>query len=55
MGTTLPTPTTASVSRPLLLAAAAAGVLVAAAGFLWVHFGPAVFLEAIVAGLVACF
>jgi hypothetical protein len=42
-------------SRPLLLVAAAAGLLVAATIALWVHYGTAVFYEMIVAGIAACF
>jgi hypothetical protein len=43
------------VSRPLLLAATAAGMLVAGTGALWAHYGSAVFLEMIAAGFAACF
>jgi len=49
-------PITRAAPRALVLAAAAgAGVLVAAAGALWVFYGSAVFYEMIVAGLAACF
>ena len=43
------------VSRPVLLMAAVAGMLVAATAALWVHYGTAVFFEVIAAGLAACF
>jgi hypothetical protein len=42
-------------SRMPLLAAGAAGLLLAATLALWAHFGTAVFYEMIVAGLAACF
>jgi hypothetical protein len=45
----------AQVSRPLLLAAGAAGMLLAATVALWAHYGSAVFLEMIAAGFAACF
>ena len=45
-----------SASRPVLLALAAAGGLLAAAtAALWAHYGTAVFYEMIVAGINACF
>ena len=43
------------VSRPLLLVAVVAGMLVAATVALWVHYGTAVFFEVIAAGIAACF
>ena len=43
------------ISRPLLLVAAVAGVLLAGTVALWAHYGTAVFYEMIVAGLAACF
>jgi hypothetical protein len=43
-----------SFSRPLLLIAAAAGVLMAGTVALWVHYGTAVFYEMIAAGIAAC-
>ena len=43
------------VSRPMLLVAAVAGMLIAATVALWVHYGTAVFFEVIAAGLAACF
>jgi hypothetical protein len=43
------------VSRPMLLVAAVAGMLVAATVALWVHYGTAVFFEVIAAGIAACF
>jgi hypothetical protein len=42
------------VSRPLLLIAAVAGILLAGTVALWAHFGTAVFYEMIAAGLAAC-
>jgi hypothetical protein len=42
-------------SRPLLVVAAVAGVLIAATLALWAHYGTAVFLEIIAAGIAACF
>jgi hypothetical protein len=42
-------------SRPLMLVAAVAGVLVAATLALWAHYGTAVFYEIIAAGIAACF
>jgi hypothetical protein len=42
-------------SRPLLVLAALAGLLVAATLALWAHYGTAVFFEIIAAGIAACF
>lgn len=42
------------LSRPLLLIAAVAGILLAGTVALWAHYGTAVFYEMIVAGLAAC-
>ena len=42
-------------SRALLVAAATAGVLLAATAALWARYGTAVFYETILAGLAACF
>ena len=42
------------VLRPLILIAAAVGVLVAGTVALWAHYGTAVFYEMVVAGLAAC-
>jgi hypothetical protein len=42
-------------SRPLLIVAAAIGILLAATVALWAHYGTAVFYEMILAGLAACF
>jgi len=50
---TLDTPRFAS--RPFILVAAVAGVLIAGTLALWVHYGTAVFFEVIAAGLAACF
>ena len=41
-------------SRPLVLVAGAAGLLLAATGALWVYYGTAVFYEMILAGIAAC-
>jgi hypothetical protein len=41
-------------SRPLVMAAAAVGVLLAGTVALWAHYGTAVFYEMIVAGVAAC-
>lgn len=46
---------TQSVSRGVIAATVALGALVAVALVLWVHFGTAVFMETIIAGLAACF
>ena len=42
-------------SRPFLLVAAVAGVLIAGTLALWAHYGTAVFFEMIAAGIAACF
>jgi hypothetical protein len=42
------------LSRPLVIAAAAAGLLVAGALALWLHYGTAVFYEIILAGWALC-
>jgi hypothetical protein len=42
------------LSRPLVIVAAAAGVLLAGTAALWAHYGTAVFYEMIVAGIAAC-
>ena len=42
------------LSRPLLVIAAAAGILVAGTVALWAHYGTAVFYEMIAAGIAAC-
>jgi hypothetical protein len=42
-------------TRPLVLAAAVIGVVLAATLALWAHYGSAVFFEMIRAGLAACF
>jgi hypothetical protein len=44
-----------AMTRPLMLAAAVMGVLLAATIALWAHYGSAVFFEMIKAGLAACF
>jgi hypothetical protein len=43
------------VSRPLLVAATAAGMLIAGTVALWAQYGSAVFFEMIAAGFAACF
>jgi len=40
--------------RPLLITAAVVGVLLAATGMMWLHYGTAVFYEMIVAGIATC-
>ena len=45
---------TSLLSRPLMLIAAAVGILFAATVALWAHYGTAVFYEMIVAGIAAC-
>jgi hypothetical protein len=47
-------PSNSSV-RPLVWAAVAVGMLLAAAVALWVHYGSAVFFETIRAGIAMCF
>ena len=42
-------------SGPILLGAAAVGLVLAGSIALWVHYGTAVFFEMIRAGLIACF
>jgi len=53
----MPTAVTASasLSRPLILAAAGGGALLAAAVALWAYYGTAVFFEVVRAGWSACF
>jgi hypothetical protein len=46
---------TPPISRPLLIIAAAVGVLLAGTVALWAHYGTAVFYEMIVAGIATCF
>jgi len=41
--------------RPVLAAAAAVAVLLAASALLWAHYGTTVFFETIRTGFVACF
>jgi hypothetical protein len=45
---------TSLLSRPLMLIAAAIGIVLAATLALWAHYGTAVFYEMIVAGIAAC-
>lgn len=42
------------VARPLVIAAAAGGVLLAGTLALWLYYGTAVFYEMILAGLALC-
>jgi hypothetical protein len=42
------------LSRPLMIVAAGAGLLVAGTLALWLHYGTAVFYEMILAGLALC-
>jgi hypothetical protein len=42
------------LSRPLMIAAGAAGLLVAGTLALWLHYGTAVFYEMILAGIALC-
>ena len=46
--------TTPLLSRPLMLIAAALGIVLAATVALWAHYGTAVFYEMIAAGIAAC-
>ena len=46
--------TTPLLSRPLMLIAAALGIVLAATVALGAHYGTAVFYEMIVAGIAAC-
>jgi hypothetical protein len=45
---------TSLISRPRMLVAAAAGIVLAGTVALWAHYGTAVFYEMIVAGIAAC-
>jgi len=45
---------TSTVSRPLVAAAAVAGLLLAGTVALWAHYGTTVFYEMILAGLALC-
>jgi hypothetical protein len=52
----MPGTSSSALSNPqLLLAAAAVGALAAGGLLLWAHSGAAVFYEAVLAGIVACF
>jgi hypothetical protein len=44
----------ARTSRPLIILAAAAGIVLAGTVALWAHYGTTVFYEMIVAGIAAC-
>jgi hypothetical protein len=46
--------TSSRFSRPLVIAAAVAGIVLAGTAALWAHYGTAVFYEMIVAGVAAC-
>jgi hypothetical protein len=43
------------VLKPVPLAAGVGGALLACALVLWIHYGTAVFVETIAAGLAGCF
>ena len=43
------------LSRPLIVAAGAIGIVLAGTVLLWAYYGPTVFFETIRAGFVACF
>jgi hypothetical protein len=45
---------TSLLTRPLVLVAAAAGIVLAGTLALWAHYGTAVFYEMIIAGIAAC-
>jgi len=45
---------TSLLTRPFVLLAAAAGIVLAGTLALWAHYGTAVFYEMIVAGIAAC-
>ena len=47
--------TTPSLSRAILLAALAAGLLLAATGGLWAYYGTTLFFEMVRNGWLACF
>jgi hypothetical protein len=53
MTSTLSTPSRLA-QRPLMIVAAAVGILLAATAALWAHYGTAVFYEMIVAGIATC-
>jgi hypothetical protein len=46
--------TQSGFSRPLVLVAAAVGMVLAGTLVLWAHYGTAVFYEMILAGIAAC-
>jgi hypothetical protein len=46
---------TATLSRPILLAVLAAGLLLAGTVALWAYYGTAVFFEMVRTGWAACF
>jgi len=46
--------TPSALSRPLMITAVVAGLLVAGTLALWVHYGTAVFYEMILAGIALC-
>ncbi len=46
---------TVRLSRPVLLLAVGAGLIVAATVVLWAYYGTAVFFEVVRAGWAACF
>jgi hypothetical protein len=50
--TAIPSPL--GLSRPLMIVAAAGGLLLAGTVALWIHYGTAVFYEIILAGIALC-
>lgn len=48
-------PTASRLPLPVMVAAAALGVVVAATATLWAYFGTAMFYEMILTGFAACF
>jgi len=44
-----------STPLPLILVSAAIAVVLGGTGWLWVHYGTAVFFETVRAGFIACF
>ena len=48
------TTTSRFAHRPLMIVAAAGGILLAGTAAMWAHYGTAVFYEMIVAGIATC-
>ncbi|MET0278450.1 MAG: hypothetical protein ABW198_08970 [Pseudorhodoplanes sp.] len=55
MSDIIPAATPRRALWPLIAVAMVVGVLLAAAGTLWLHYGTAVFFEIVRAGIAACF